>query len=564
MKKIYYFLFFVIVLSSGCNDGLLDTRPLDGIGSNFMWETSNDADLGVAAIYNAVRLKEAFLNYGLNDGFTPIAFIMNSGSSFDEYRQYKFCINTATSSESIFKQKWSDLYKGVVRANDAIANLPKIEAIDSTKRETLLAESKFLRALFYFELLSFYSGHDKRDPGVPLYIEPANYEDAYLPRSNPGQIRALMIHDLEDAIPHLPFTAIKGRTNQVAARMLLGKVYLYNGDWLKASNVFGGIISNNNAKGNPYQLYSDYGKLFQLAGEDNKESIFVISNLPIQDYGGWADLLYSNRSGNCAGTNTLIPTTYLVDSYQKKDGSDFDWTAYKAANPAFSWDNKTEVDKLFATRDPRLEASIIRPWGLFVGTSNKTFEFRPTYDAKIPPAVAYECMRTSNSSNDHYGWRKFVNVGNETTIRRSSPTDWIIMRYADLLLLFAEAKNEAEGPTDSVHWAIDQIRQRPNVNMPKIKAGISQDDMRISIRNERAWELAGEGHRYGDYRRWYKYDPTFDMTTLNHVIKGFRGNPVNPQGGTRVFEVRNWQFAIPQSEIDLNPYLEPQNTGWEN
>jgi len=138
------------------------------------------------------------------------------------------------------------------------------------------------------------------------------------------------------------------------------------------------------------------------------------------------------------------------------------------------------------------------------------------------------------------------------------------MRYADLLLLFAEAKNEAEGPTDSVHWAIDQMRQRPTVNMPKIKAGISQDDMRISIRNERAWELAGEGHRYGDYRRWYKYDPTFDMTTLNHVIKGFRGNPVNPQGGTRVFEVRNWQFAIPQSEIDLNPYLEPQNTGWEN
>lgn len=98
--------------------------------------------------------------------------------------------------------------------------------------------------------------------------------------------------------------------------------------------------------------------------------------------------------------------------------------------------------------------------------------------------------------------------------------------------------------------------------MPEVRHG-SQSVMREIIRNERIYELAGEGHLYFDFQRWFAHDPSFSLETLNHQILGYKGSPIGSQAGTRAFTSRNWYYAIPQSEIDQNPAL-IQGEGWNN
>ena len=257
-----------------------------------------------------------------------------------------------------------------------------------------------------------------------------------------------------------------------------------------------------------------------------------------------------------------MPTPYLVDSYRKTDGSEFRWSDIPAAadQNAF-WNSQTEVEKAFKDRDPRLEASVIRPWAFFEGAYNSTKKSSTYqyYPASYTGKKEYMAFATNNNVQT-YAWRKFVNTGNQCPIRRNAPIDIPVMRYADLLLLFAEAKNEAEGPVDSVYWAINKVRQRPSVEMPPL-SGLGKTEMRQAIRDERMWELAGEGHSFNDYRRWYKYDSSYDIATkLNYKITGFN---TSIYISDRVFTERNWQFAIPQAETDMNRYL-TQYPGWEN
>jgi len=353
--------------------------------------------------------------------------------------------------------------------------------------------------------------------------------------------------------------------------MLLGKVYLYAEDFDTAANIFSALIQDNGNAARPYKLHDNYYELFQLTGSSNNdEFIMTIDNLDIQGFGNTMNMLYGNRSSFGQGGNVSIGSTYFIDTYQMKaTGKPFDWADYGVdisligdalrANQNAFWNDKAKVDAMFAARDPRLEASFIRPWSTYVGYAtgrgNITYEYRPaSYSGSFT-----QSKFTVNNNREVYAWRKFVPTSNQCPIRANSPIDIPVMRYADLLLLFAEARNEIAGPTDSVYWAINSVRQRPSVEMPTL-AGLSQSAMRQAIRDERGWELAGEGFRYSDYRRWYKYNADYDIeVNLNHDIVGFNRYV---RISTRIFTGRNWQFAIPKGEVDMNPYLR-QNPGWE-
>lgn len=540
------------------------TTPEDGIGSNEMWTTEEHAALGIVGAYSPIKCfpygSDPFSPAGcissnpMTDAYTKYAFAWGTG--FDDTGCRYFCNNSATTGYGVFSAKWYADYTGVQYANLAIANITRMESILREEDfNNYLGEAHFLRALYYFDLLTFYSGHKNNDPGIPLYTEMPDYDKAYRPRSTPADVRKVIIDDLAIAIERLPYRAYeKGRASRSAALALLGKVYLYAGNFVKAAEVFSQLVNENSTSSEPYALYSDYAKLFKQEGENNNESVFVIDCLNTYGNGSRLDLLYSNRSANCAGTNTSIPTKELVDSYLMSDG-----TVFNGTYP--DWTNREAVNAFFKKRDPRLEASIIRPFGLFVGKDNITYEYRAPYDSKTSP---YACMRSNHTSNTNYCWRKFCNEGNETTIRRHSGIDIPIIRWADVLLLYAEALNESEGPSNSVFDALDAIRTR--AKMPKVKRNGDQGTVRQLIRNERVYELAGEGHLYADWQRWFAHnDAEFDYESLtNQPIAGYDGVPLAlMQVSVRNFTKRNWRYAIPQSEIDVNPAL-VQSAGWEN
>ncbi len=549
MKIKIYIIAVISLLICSCD--FLETSPSDGIGSSEMWTTAEHVELGVVATYSMIAQRGSYTRNCLSDCYTKYAFVMNSG--FDDNGQRYFCYNTATAGHGVFLYKWQNDYRGIQYANLAIQNIPDCPIDEKTKNKAL-GEVHFLRALYYFDLLTYYSGHKKNDLGIPLYTEMPDYDKALLPRATPADVRALMVEDLEVAIGNLDWKpSEKGRASKAAAMMLLGKVYLYADQFAEAAEVFRNLMEENANSGSPYSLHSDYGHMFTLSGENNNEYMFVISCLDTYGNGSYVDLLYSNRSANCAGTNTSIPTIYLANAYLNKDGSEFSWDQY----PGFNWDDKAAVDAMFAKRDPRLEASIIRPWAKFVGSGNLTYEYRTVYDTKTSP---YPCLRITSGRNDHYLWRKFCNTGNETSIRRHSPTDIPIMRWGDALLMYAEALNEANGPSPEVYDALNQIRKR--AGMPDVKEG-SQEQVRETIRMERVYELAGEGHLYPDHQRWYAHDPSYDLSQLNHQILGYKGAPLGSEAGTRAFTSRNWYYAIPQDEINQNPAL-VQAPGWES
>lgn len=575
MKKLI--LLFTIALGIfSCESDLLDTYPKDGIGSSAFWDTEEHAILGINAIYSTLNSESYYTEIGMDDVLSPIACrLTNDGwDTYDIYRVYR---GTADSRTKYFSERWQIIYRGINRANDAIANLPKTTISNEAIRDRFMGEAKFLRALFYFDLLNFYGGQDDAvDGGVPLYLEVMNYTESYKPRSKPSVVRQQIIADLKEAIAVLPSAtnlsgSDLGRATSGAAQALLGKTYLYNKEWQKAANTFSALIQSGD-----YSLHDNYFEMFQLSGERNKEVIFNLEAIAIQGAGTWMDIRYGNASSGSRAKNASIPTNYLADAFQYKDGSDFNMEAFKTKfetdyGHEFSFKNKSDVEMLYQDRDPRLNMSFILPFTTFVGLNNETYEYRIPYDTRNPgdgktPEVFYPCMRTNKNRNDHHSWRKFTDVGDDNKIlRKQSSINVPIIRYADVLLMFAEARNEANAAAsgnaqDSLYIAINLVRSRTGVEMPDIAIG-DQSTIRQKIRHERMIELAGEGIYFSDVRRWYKGNPAFDASFLKedvmdlHREKKIESRDVDPVG--------YFLWPIPMGEIEMNPLLMPQNPGWE-
>ena len=201
MKKILFVFFFSALCLSSCK-GFLDTVPEDGIGSLEMWTTKEHADLGIVGAYSPIKSfpigSDPYSPAGcissnpMTDTYTKYAFAWGTG--FDDTGCRYFCNNSATTSYGVFSNKWLADYTGVQYCNLAIENIVKME--DLLEEETFnnyVGEAHFLRALYYFDLLTFYSGHKNNDPGVPLYTSMPDYDKSYRARSTPADVRKVMI-----------------------------------------------------------------------------------------------------------------------------------------------------------------------------------------------------------------------------------------------------------------------------------------------------------------------------------------------------------------------------------
>lgn len=492
-------LIIIIVISSliftSCNKDFLEKNPTDQIASETFWNTEVDVQMGLAGVYNVMTTRATF-NHGRMrwDGLSDIGYLKFNPNIPQG-------IIEATSGDFV-SDIYNDCYVGISRCNIFLANAGKAQ-MDETKRSKYIAEVLFLRASFYFTLTEFYGG-------VPLYTTPVTIEEAKVKQSTKEVVVAQILQDLEKAIASLPDENYSGHAVKASALALKAQVLMHNQKWAEAASAANQIITSGK-----FSLYNNYKTLFLAEGqENNKEIIFSVRYLNPDASAPTTSEMNPDLIG--AHAHTLSPMQGFVDAFECTDGLTID------KSPLYDPQNFKK------NRDPRLAFNIrneryVMPDGtLYSGESW---------------ATPYSTEKYVNWSNAPYSWAT------------KSDQDYIVFRYAQVLLMYAESKNEASGPDQSVYDAINSIRARTGVNMPPLPAGLDKDAMRKRIRNERIVELGGEGLRYWDIKRW-------------KIAESIIPTIVDPSGLKRKFDpAKHYLFPFAQSEMDRNPKL-VQNPGY--
>ncbi|MGV3761207.1 RagB/SusD family nutrient uptake outer membrane protein [Parapedobacter sp.] len=564
-------LFGGAILFSSCEKGLLDTTPKTQVLTNNMWLTENLTDQGVNGVYQALRLGQ--------DLFVYDSYVTMQG------RDNSTLMNgTATSSSGIFSSTWQNLYEGIQRANNAIYGITEISPVAEDKKARLLAEVKFLRAFYYYRLNQLYRG-------VPIYTEPITWDKVDKPRSTEQEVWDLIISDLTACIneTQLPDRYQKGdgnfgRATKSAAYALRGKVYMYTQEWAKA------IADFEEVKNLGHTLFNNYADLFKGDNEQSPEIIFSIQNMPLSGYGSDYQFRFGSRSAFGSNWNTYLISPEMIDRYQRKDGTPFNWDDYipgynemepKMREVFFLRNNLTaeeiqnmadkgldmslylpdgneeRVTAAYADRDPRLASTVILPYSTFLGangSADQLFTSRWPYRQEFGGVFD---LRTDIVPRFYYYPRKFVYEGANPGIpnRQAGGYDYIVMRYADILLLWAEALNESQKTSEAV-LKVNEVRARAGVG--NIPLGISTDDLRKEIRDERRRELIAEGVIYFDELRWKTLKETsFQEGSGIKEVWGTINSPYT-WGGDQLYI-----WPIPQVERERNTSL-TQNTGWDD
>lgn len=564
MKKIFCLL-FLLVSASSCYD--LDTQPYDKVSAGTFWKTEAHALQGIMGVYADLKNNDLFGLYFMLDNATDI------GLGYDPQGLGDIIGGNFTDRTGTVVNRWRRTYDGVQRANNAIRNISTMDIPEASKK-TFIAEARFLRGLYYFYLMNLFGG-------LPLYDETVDlnrdFNTLKLPRSSVEEVRAFILADLTAAIEGLPVAyppAQLGRATKGAAYALRGKVNLYNKEWSKAIGDFEEIV-NNKAYG--YELYPQYAGLFKPQGDNSKEIIFAIQNkggvgfnygMPFAHYLG-------TRSTFGSDWNNGMPTTTLADMYENRDGTPFNWNDFipgynestatkRAAMIATQQSGKlltvpdtARLGKIYRNRDPRMTETLVVPYSYQLG-----------WNANAPRQMQ---LVLASGVNENFGqirnnrgwytylWRKFVPEGNmngELTDRAHTPINFPLIRQGDVLLMLAEAYNET-GQLDKAVTQLNKVRARssmPGLNSGKPALAVaSKEEMKQRIIQERAVELAGEGHRYFDLKRW----GLLEKYTAGKIEKSIVGDNLL----TRNVQERHVLWPIPAQEIEVNPAL-TQNPGW--
>lgn len=500
MKLNFNFVIFFgsLVVFSAC-ESFLDIEPTDRYPKDSYWESADNAQTALTGTYSVLTNTDM---YGTNvlflESLTPNAYNYNNIAGFGLIARGAHDATAATVGT-----RWNMNYTGVGRANTLLANIDKVVISANTKKQ-YKGEAQFLRALFYFNLWSLYGG-------VPLILEEPDLEtQSTLPRNTSDEVLTQIIRDLDSATINLPNTQPdKGRATKGAALALKARAQLYAGNWLEAAAASKAVIDLN-----AYSLFNDYRGLFFLENEGNNEIIFDVQ-FKFPEFPHGFDIQLD-------GFNGIAPLQDLVNDYYMIDGESIQTSPlYDPAQP-------------YVNRDPRLLATIMYPGSKYKGATVGSTTYPQT----------------------GYGFKKFTIYKDDlvpSSVKASgqSELNFIVLRYADVLLMYAEAQNNSAGPDPSVYDALNKIRER--AKMPVIPEGLDQNQMREVIHHERRIELAGECLYYFDIRRW---------RTAEIVNNGDVFNWQNKKVETRSFNSeRDYLWPIPAVARQNNSYLE-QNFGY--
>jgi hypothetical protein len=403
-----------------------------------------------------------------------------------------------TPADPTFRDFWTQMYRTINYANVAIKNIPNI-SIDENLKNRYIGEARFLRALAYFELVRAFGG-------VPKIIEPTTDEtNNFLPRASSEEIYNLIFEDLqfcESALPESYNSSNVGRATSGAAKALAAKAYLQKGDFSNTLTKTEEIIESG-----VYELLPNLRDVFDITKENGKEHIFSI-----QFMGGTTQNLGSNISRSFASRNIEINPF---------------------GNPSYS---SIAAERLWYNSMPghyRKRLTIVE-------------EFPTPY---YPEINAVGIAQAGPCCMKYWDPLYTSRIGGDDA-------NWMVLRYADVLLMFAEAENEVNGPTEKAYEAINKIRQRArdengnNIDEPEEiaelpdLAGLSKDEFRQAVWKEREMELCFEGHHRWDLIRQGRFVEVVNASNIPSKISE-----------------KNQLFPIPDLEILANPNLE-QNSGY--
>ena len=540
MKKIIYILVAILALNS-CD--VLDMKPLDKVSDADVWEDSALIELYVNASYNSIN--HEFSQHMLSDASDETYCIHNWANFWVIQKGEMTSDNVTGISEKI--NYWKSAYSNIRTINVFFDRIDDA-SVETDLKNRMKGEMKFIRAWFYANLIWRYGD-------VPLITDLFELNQDYkVKRDSYSDCVDFITKELDEAMTWLPAKSSSetlGRATGDACKALKARVLLYAASeqnnpshskekWEAAAEATKAVLDAG------YSLGNDYQSVFL---EDNDEIIFAryFTQANSTDF-----MLFNGRNGSNGWTGEN-PTQNLVNAYEMTNGElpYLNEELPLKINPASGYDESNP----YAGRDPRLDASILHDGSMWAGRETETW-----HGGLDSPESS---IGSWNASKTAYAFKKFMVESippSGSSVKPENP--WIFFRLAEFYLNYAEIMYEL-GNEEQAREYVNKVRARQSVNMPPVTA--SGEKLRDKIRNERRVELAFEGHRFFDVRRWCIADETENRDLLAMNIQ-------KQADGTKTYEVtmllkrsfleQHKLVPIPRTEIDKSEGSLVQNPGY--
>ncbi|RYE37085.1 MAG: RagB/SusD family nutrient uptake outer membrane protein [Sphingobacteriaceae bacterium] len=559
--KIFTVVFLLSCLIVSCKKNYLDRAP--GIAL--------DEEKVFSDPVQAARFADNAYNYLINDyirfndhrGSTSQAsdeaVSGNSESSVTTLNRGLYHDHSTSASLNDMRDVWAREYAGIAITNKTLNKISAIPVAAIFPAARVEGEMRFLRAFFYFELI-------KRFGGVPLIIKVYDVnDDINLPRSTYDECVNFILADLEKAVTLLQNDADYGPSNygratKGAALALKARVLLYAASplnnptndkvkWKAAADAAKEVIELS-----LYSLQATYTDLLNVPS--STEYIMIKVRGPRAIDGIFADYAMSPGSGGAQGQ--MDPTQNHVDLYEMAATGKGITEAGSGYNP----------QQPYVGRDPRFYANILYNGAPWQGKTIETWAQYGTSGNLLANGKDYNPNSIIYTATRYYCKKYWPEVYNR--IGGTSGTtlfNYVFFRYGEVLLNYAEALNESDGPVADVYNSINQIRKR--AGMPNLPASLDQTQMRNAVRHERAIELAFEDHRWYDIMRWKNgpdivAKPIYGMNVIKNTNGTFTYTPVLLSSTfQKVYFDYMHRYPIPKVEIYKSKGILVQNPGWE-
>ncbi len=576
-----YNLFLCLILGASamsCSDDF-ESVPVEDFTKDFVFSATDSLGVQSKKYLNAVysqiqyghnRIGSSFFNAGdYLDAATDDAI---SSSLDPDNAVLRLATGRYTAASRVDgEMQWGEFYEGIRAASTFISNIDVVPLRGTVKNGSIplkrawKAEARFIRALHYFELVKRYGGvpllGDKpHQLGEDLEIPRSTFEESvnYIVRELDAIQDSLRIRPVEDPASN-GHVVTKGAAMALKSRVLLYAASpLFNGGNINGDNALTGYATYDAQRWKQaadaarnfidefsyYSLVPNFANIFTTEG--NSEVIFFrqgSENTEVEQKNGPIGFNAPND-----GNGRTSPTENLVSAYPMLDGKAISDTTsiydYDPTNP-------------YVMRDPRLELTVLHNNSEWLNSNVETF-----LGGSDNPRGAVQKTKTS------YYMRKFMGNFENTQDYSNVSHDWVIFRYAEILLNFAEAQNEFAGPSGEVYQVLTEIRSRAGIEpgddgMFGLEPNMTQDAMRQAIHHERRLEMAFEEQRYWDLRRWKTaeniYNSPFNGLVITQSGPFFNYNIVPVL--TPSFESKRYLYPIPYSEV-INNVNMVQNPGW--